>query len=625
MEARKENEGIMAFSLFHLLAQTAERWPERTALRFAGDDLSYEALVQRSAAMAGALLDLGAQRQDRVAVYLDRSFESMAAIFGVMQAGGAYVPFDSFAPPARLAAILDDCAIQVLITEEEKLPQVRQMLQAYSDLRAVIGVNADSGLPVETLSWDDLYRTYTGLMPEVGVIEQDLCLIFYTSGSTGVPKGVAHSHRSMLSNVEWALEKFGIRPDDRVSNVTSHHFDLSWFEMFVSMGAGAALVMVPEQTVRFPADLAHLIGDEWLSVWCSVPSVLIQLVQRGNLETRDLSSLRWVLFAGERFPTKHLRRLMSLVPNPRYCNMYGTTETHIAAYYDVPPLSSDDPLPIGRACSHVNLMAVSPSGGRAGPGETGELVIRGPSLMEGYWGQPEKTEAALGRYAFGPELESLCYRSGDLVQLRSDGTYQIIGRADRRVKVRGYLVDLDGVEAVLLSDPRVQEAAAYLRSSANDETTWVEAAVIVRHGAEITASQLRLHASRTLPIYAVPERVAILPEFPRTGSGKTSRRDLQALVDAEPRDKQEESLSRDGDLQSALKSFILVQLLDGNDGQVLAPDVALLEDGLIDSMGVMRLVGFIEEQFGVHVPNAEIVEENFSDLHAIQRLVERLR
>ncbi len=612
----------MAFSLFHLLAQAAQKRPEQVALRFNGQDLTFAELHRRSSVIARLLLEQGLKRQDRVAVYMNRSFETTAAIYGIMQAGGVYVPFDSFAPVGRLAAILRDCDVRYLITEEAKREQAQQMAAEYSHLQLVIGLEKGPGLPQETLSWQTVSELGSHPAPDIRVIEEDLCLIFYTSGSTGNPKGAAHSHRSMLSNVEWAQEKFSLTSQDRFVHVTSHHFDLSWFEMYASMAAQGTLVLAPEQTVRFPATLAELASREKLSMWCSVPSVLMQLTQRGDLTSRDFSALRWITFAGERFPTKHLKTLMSLLPEVRYTNMYGTTETHIAAYWDVPPLPEDfeDAIPIGRGCEHVNLMAVDAQGQQVGPTETGELVVRGPSLMEGYWKLPERTANALVKLRFSPELEGLCYRTGDLVIQQPDGNLKIIGRADRRVKIRGNLVDLDEVEKVLWTHPQVQEAAAFV-VNAEQETAHIEAAVIPKPGTQPTPAELRVHVSRILPTYAVPERVAVVEDFPRTGSGKMSRKDLQAVT----AQKTNAAPQAEGQAGDPIENFILTELLSGRDEITLSEDVDLLDSGLMDSIGVIRLVSFLEDNYNIQISNDEFVTENFTDLKSIRSLVKRLR
>lgn len=613
----------MAFSLGDALLRSADRRPDAVALRFNGADMTYAELVERSGAIARLLVDLGVGHRDRVGIYMNRSFDTMAAIFGAMRAGAAYVPFNSSAPIGQLSSIMEDCDIRYLCVDEAHGESLPELIGEYPSLRAVVGPAPDLPQPITHVSWDQV-SVLAGLMPDLHVIEQDLCLIFYTSGSTGKPKGVAHCHRSMLSNVEWALQQFDLSHDDRFIHVTSAHFDLSWLEMYASIAAGGTLVLVPEQSVRFPGELAALTSEEQISVWCSVPSVLMQLASRGNLPARDLRALRWILFAGERFPTKHLRELMDLVSHPHYCNMYGTTETHIAAFFEVPPLTDDAPLPIGRACAHVTLMAVDGEGKPAGPGGTGELVIRGPSLMDGYWRLPERTASALVEYPTAPDAVGRFYRSGDLVVLHDDGNFQIIGRADRRVKVRGYLVDLDEVEKVLLSHDAISEVAAYVDEE-GEASARIEAVVVLKADGEATPSELRLHVSRRLPTYAVPERVVVLDDLPRTGSGKISRRDVQDAAEAQRGRAPLAAAPVNGQTGPAIKEYIVTELLGESDTFDLGDQDELLQSGLIDSMGVAGLVAFIEDRFGVAVSNDEFVAENFVSVHAIEQLVKRLR
>jgi len=399
----------MAFSLIHLLHTAAEQRPDKTALEFGELRMSYGELWDRSAAIARILADQGVTRGTRVGILMDRSFDSYAAIFGAMQAGANHVPFNASAPISQLTAIIEDCEIRHVVLETANLGLARDIAAGGCKLDFVLGGDAAESGAERGLPWRDIGANARGVPLNREVIEQDPCLIYFTSGSTGRPKGVVHSHRSMLANVAWAVETFQLQHQDRFTNVTSHHFDLSWLEMYASIAAQATIIMVPEATVRFPGELVALCERARPTVWCSVPSVLMQLTLRGDLAKRDLSALRWVLFAGERFPTKNLKELMRLVPTAAYCNMFGTTETHIAAYYPIPPLSevADDPLPIGRPCAHVNLAIFKPDGSRATAGETGELAIRGPSVMEGYWRLPERTSKALQRHAIADGLEGL--------------------------------------------------------------------------------------------------------------------------------------------------------------------------------------------------------------------------
>ncbi|MFV8751417.1 non-ribosomal peptide synthetase [Nannocystaceae bacterium ST9] len=620
----------MAFTLHELLDRAALARPDASALVLGPRSMSYAELARRANAIAATLRELGVRRGDRVAIYMQRSFDSVAAMFGIMQAGAAYVPFDSSEPAARLASIVDDCELDHAIVDEAHHAALVALLELGTRRLRVIG-GPSGHASVEPTPWsavDALERAGVETV-DAAVIEQDPSVLFFTSGTTGKPKGVPHDHRSMLSNVEWALATFDLRSSDRFAHVTSHHFDLSWFELFVSMALAATLVLVPERLVGFPAELAALIGEARISVWCSVPAVLIGLVQRGELERRSLPELRRVHFAGERFPTKHLRALMQRVGHARYVNMFGTTETHIAAYHEIADVDAlppgDEWLPIGRRCSHVNLMAIDGQGRPVELGGTGELVIRGPSMMQGYWRLPERTASAVVELAVDaarPEgLRGRWYRSGDLVERLPGDRFRIIGRADRRAKVRGYLVDLDEVEKVLLQHPAVLEAATHVVGEAEAEAR-VEGAVRLRPGEHESPAALRLHVAQTLPSYAVPELIAVLDDFPRTGSGKFSRRKLVEVV-AELR-RQRREVGDDQDPRAALHGFLRQLIPATMDGASLTDGSRLVDEGWIDSMDVAELVAFIEGRFGVRISNDDFVVDNFATIDAMVQMIARL-
>lgn len=620
----------MIRTLFHLLSRGAEDRPDHPALRMDGVDLSYSELTSRTNAVARCLVDQGIKRSDRVSIFMARSFDSMAAIFGVMQAGGVYVPMDIDAPFARNLAMLRNAGVQYIVCDASQTELVGRIAGELSELRFVIGI--DEGVGTASIGWSRIGDDFDIALPDLGVIETDLAVMFHTSGTTGTPKGVVHSHRSMLSNVEWAVRQFDLSPDDRFSTVTAHSFELSWLELYASKAVQATAILAPEQAVRFgPTELVALTSRERVSVWCSVPSVLIRLSERGSPETADLSSLRTVHFAGERFPTKQLRRLMEQVPHPRYVNMLGTTETHICAFWEVPALPDDmtAAIPIGKACDHVNLYALGPDNGILADGETGELAVRGPSLMEGYWQLPDRTDQAMADVEIGPDLSARCYRTGDLVRKDGNGDFHIIGRANRRIKVQGHLVDLDEVEAVMISEPRIREAAAI--EAEIEGVSHLHAAVVLTSGTmTLSPAEMRVYVAQSLPTYAVPERVEVFDALPRTGSGKIDRRALQdsaeaAEIDRAARSRPASHSSADtstNELMSALRAYIVSELLTDPVTDLGEYD-ELLESGLLDSISVVRLVSYLEREFSIEVPNNDFVPANFQSLDTIRTLVER--
>lgn len=520
----------------YLLSQAVSDWavraPNNLAIRFAGQSLTYQQLDSKSNSLGRVLRENGLQRGDRVGIYMNKGIESAIAIYGILKAGGAYVPLDPFAPPSRIAFVIRDCGIQQLVSKDAKVGAIKEVLTEGTNLQYILGISPDEEIPQATIHWDDIYQVSSQDL-ELNLTEQDLAYILYTSGSTGVPKGIMHTHRSGLSFAEWAVDTYNLTSSDRLSNHAPLHFDLSTFDLFAGAIAGACTVIIPEALTKFPANLSRLIQDEHITVWYSVPFALIQLMQRGDPLAHDLSSLRWILFAGEVFPTKHLRALMELFPKAHFSNLYGPTETNVCTYYHVEqlPEDSDETIPIGRVCANIEDLVVDLDDHPVQRGEVGELLIRGGVVMKGYWGQPEKTATGFYRRPQFGFFEDLFYRTGDLVQLDAQGNYRYLGRKDRQIKTRGYRVELDEIEVALLSYAGVEEAAAYPVPDGSGSNL-IEAAVIAKDGQAVGEPDLVEHIGKRLPPYAIPVRIDILAVFPRTSTGKINRRELQAQAAA---------------------------------------------------------------------------------------------
>jgi amino acid adenylation domain-containing protein len=387
------------------------------------------------------------------------------------------------------------------------------------------GGGAAAAQPAElaVLSWEAVLAEPGGPVAGEPAIETDLAYILYTSGSTGTPKGVMISHRNSLTFVEWAAACAGLGEQDRVCSPAPLHFDLSVFDIFATCRAAACMVVVPRGASTFPVRLAEWMGKERISVWYSVPSVLTMLVTYGNLAGFDLSRLRVVIFAGEVFPVKHLRRLMAALPHARYLNWYGPTETNVCTAFEVPAAGAPDPVPIGTACANTDVFAVANDGRRVSrPGEIGELYVRGPSLMQGYWAQPDKTQEVLVPNPFQAAYRETMYRTGDLVTRDENGNYVYLGRQDGMVKTRGYRVELGEVEAALYEHPAIHEAVVL---PVPDELLGSRLRAVIRRDAPggLTREEVLDHCRQRLPGYMVPDVVEFCEALPRTSTGKVDR------------------------------------------------------------------------------------------------------
>ena len=506
----------MAYLLQHLLTDAAARRPQRPAVASGGSELSYSELDRLSTQMARALLRRGVEPGDRVAILVSKSATAVIGLYGALKAGACYVPLDTKAPVDRLGYVVRDCGAAVIIADGATAAQAAVLSDGVPGSRGVLVPDAPevASEPDEPL--------------EDRAIETDLAYILYTSGSTGTPKGVMISHRNSLTFVEWAAAAARLTETDRVCSPAPLHFDLSVFDVFATCRVGACMTVLPDGTATFPVSIARWMESAQISVWYSVPSVLSLLACYGGLENVDLSHLHTVIFAGEVFPPKYLARLMAELPTARYLNWYGPTETNVCTAFEVPAAGADDatPAPIGKACANTEVFAVASDGSRVcQPGEEGELYARGPSLMQGYWGQPAKTHEVLVTNPFQASRDELVYRTGDLVTLDPDGNYVYIGRRDSMVKIRGYRVELGEVETALYRHAAIKEAAVL---PVSDELlgSRLRAVITTNPGTEGTRENVMDHCRQWLPSYMVPDVIDFRAALPRTSTGKVDRAGL---------------------------------------------------------------------------------------------------
>lgn len=521
------------YLLSHILDRAAEVAPDKDAFVCEGQSITYAALLRRANGLAQWLARHGVRRGDRVGIYLNKSLESAIAIYGIWKAGAAYVPLDPSAPTTRIAYMIRHCGIHHLITHKSKRRKLPDVLSAASEIRYIVGVSNDSltGLVEQKITccdWAELPTSQTA--PTVTLVAQDLAYILYTSGSTGTPKGMMHTHYSGLSYARLAADTYGLCRGDRIGNHSPLHFDISTLGFFAGPLVQATTVIIPEAYTKVPASLSQLMQDEALTVWYSVPFALTQLWLNGVLAERDLSSLRWVLFAGEPFPTKYLYAWMQQCPHARFSNIYGPAEVNQCTYYHVPPLQEGDSMPakfvpIGQVWGNSEGWVVDEQNQPVPAGEVGELLVRTATMMSGYWQRPDLTAKAFFHTQIANQ-PAVFYRTGDLVRQQPDGQYQFVGRRDRQIKTRGYRVELDAVEAALVDHADVEEAATYAVPYESGSYQ-IEASVILKPGVTLGEAELKRAVAETLPAYAVPQQIEMLAAFPRTGTGKIDRRALQ--------------------------------------------------------------------------------------------------
>ena len=528
----------MSTTLVHdLLRASAERFPSRTAVVDGERSATYAELDGTANRLAHLLVAHGVRHGDRVGLYLDKSLEALIGIYGILKAGATYVPLDPGAPPPRLGSIAEDADLRCLITSKAKAELWASLIAEGAPVDTLVVLDAVDGeiAPpdgVESATSSALEEHVSDVPPDVPRSGSDLAYILYTSGSTGVPKGVMLSHLNAMSFVDWATEEFGVTEEDRLSSHAPLHFDLSVFDLFAAAKAGAAVVLVPQQLALFPVELATWIRDSALTIWYSVPSILTLLVLRGRLHETELPALRTVLFAGEVFPTKYLHQVMQILSGARFANLFGPTETNVCTWYEVPRWTDEPPdsIPIGKPIAGVETFAVAEDGSVLPPGEVGELYVRGPTVMQGYWGDEQRTQAALLRDWQGESGGLPVYRTGDLAYLDEHGDWIFLGRRDSQIKSRGYRIELGDIEAALSQHPFVLECAVV---AVPDEVVTNRIKAFVVASDTVDEEELSRFCAERIPRYMTPELYEFLDELPRSSTGKIDRRALSTAPAAQ--------------------------------------------------------------------------------------------
>ncbi len=522
-------------SLLHqLIKKIAEKKPDSVALRHRQSAHTYCSLQNDITSFSRALISLGLNRQERIAIFLPKQFETVVSIFGTVAAGCVFVPVNPVLKPAQVEHILRDCNVRVLVTSTDRYEQLKENLITCHDLHHVIVVDKTTTKPViptnsYTLdNWHDLLNAAPTTQRH-RVIDTDIAAILYTSGSTGKPKGVVLSHRNMVTGAHSVAQYLGNTPDDRLLAVLPLSFDYGFSQLTTAFHVGASVTLMD---YLFPRDIVNLVVKDKITGLAGVPPLWSQLTDL-DWPQEAQQSLRYITNSGGAMPGATLAKLRSSLPNTKPFLMYGLTEAFRSTY--LPPEEIDRrPGSMGKAIPNAEIMVVRPDGSPCAPHEPGELVHRGSLVALGYWNDPIKTAE---RYKPTPNqdaglvLTEMAVWSGDTVKMDEDGYLYFVGRTDEMIKTSGYRVSPSEIEEVIFATGLVADAAAVGVS----HPTLGQAIVVLAAtapGIAEDSTKLINECKKQLPAFMVPIKIEYRVSLPRNPNGKYDRPRMAAELKA---------------------------------------------------------------------------------------------
>jgi amino acid adenylation domain-containing protein/non-ribosomal peptide synthase protein (TIGR01720 family) len=491
--------------LHELVAAQAALTPGVVAVACEGEELTYRQLDRRANALARRLRELGAGPDGLVGIAAERSLELMVGLLAILKAGAAYLPLDPSYPQERLAWMAGDARLPLLLVQE----RLRDRIPAGEAQPVPLAADPGEADP-----------------PDSGTDPDNLAYVLYTSGSTGRPKGVMNTHRGIVNRLRWMQEEYGLGPEDRVLQKTPTSFDVSVWELFWPLIAGARLVLARPDGHRDGAYLAALIARESVTTAHFVPSLLNAFVEVPG--AGELPSLRRVIASGEALPRELARRFATRVGAPLH-NLYGPTEAAVDVTAWPCAAEGEDSagvVPIGRPVANTAIRLLGPDLAELPPGVPGELGIAGVQLARGYLGRPDLTAERFVPDPWG-EPGARLYRTGDLARHRADGALEFLGRIDHQVKIRGFRIELQEIEAVLAEHLAVRTAAVLVRGDGGGGGSFRLVAFVA---GEAGAEELAAFLAGRLPEHMIPSAWVFLPELPLTSSGKIDRQALSAAA-----------------------------------------------------------------------------------------------
>ena len=511
--------------LHEALPRAAEAHPGKAAVIVGGIPHSYAELEDASSRLARALQERGLRRGQRVAVFMDTTWPCVVGIYGVLKAGGTFLVVNPQTKHDKLAYVLNDCTVSHLLTDAHLAFVFREALPRVPSLAHVIvsggeRVSTDcAGLSPSAETFEAVLAGAAPMVADPGTIPLDLASLIYTSGSTGSPKGVMHTHQSMLFAAESLIEYLRMDGDEVIINVLPVAFDYGLYQLLMAVRMGATLVL--ERSFTYPAEVFSRMEEYRVTAFPGVPTIYAMILAAHGRKALSFPSVRRVTNTAAALPSEYVPRLREVFPNALIYKMYGLTECKRVSYL-APELVDSKPRSVGKAIPGTEVYLRGEDDGPVEPGQPGILHVRGPHVMRGYWNLPEKSAEML-RDSDIPGEKVLC--TGDWFRMDEEGFLYFDGRSDDIIKTRGEKVSPVEVENALCAIPGVSEAAVI---GVPDELLGeaIRAFVVPAHDAQLDERRIRRELTLRLENFMVPRDVVLVEALPKSPNGKVRKKDL---------------------------------------------------------------------------------------------------
>ncbi|HUP32601.1 MAG TPA: amino acid adenylation domain-containing protein [Gaiellaceae bacterium] len=500
--------------MHELFEEQAERTPDAVAVASADRSLTYAELEERANRLAQKLRSLGVGRGSLVALFVDRSPDTIVALLGILKAGGGYVPLETHYPPARIQFIVESLGVRVAVSESARLEQLESVLTGL--VEHVVCVDDEAALAEQPSA-----RVADGPAAET------TAYIIFTSGSTGTPKGVEVQHRTVINLIEWVNRTYGVGPGDRLLFITSLSFDLSVYDVFGSLAAGATIRIAAREEIQDPHRLTTILAEDGITIWDSAPPALNQLVPFLPEAAPD-NRLRLALLSGDWIPVKLPDQIRAVFEDAKVVSLGGATEATIwSNSYDIGEV---DPswvsIPYGKPIQNARYYVLDGLRNPCPIGVPGDLFIGGECLAAGYVNDPELTASKFVRDPFSSTPGARMYDTGDRARFFPDGNIEFLGRRDFQVKIRGYRIELGEIESVLAEHPSIGDCTVIARDDDGGSERYLAAYVVPSDGEAPASTDLRAFLKERLPEFMVPQHFMALERLPLTPNGKVDWRSL---------------------------------------------------------------------------------------------------